>query len=159
MWYKIVLNKDGSIASCEEAAQSLDQGRSVIFVEAESRRAAMLAAKVRRNARKMAYDHKLTALGLCRDCRKPARAGKLRCVECSERKSRYDKERARGTYVPPTSEERSQRRIGRPKTSNERLILLYECRKVFDERGHREFRRWLQGQIDASFSREGTAAE
>lgn len=158
MWYKIVLNKDGSVASCEEAAPSLDEGRCVLFVEAASKQAAIEAAKVRRNSRKLAYDAKLKALGLCVDCRKPAALGKTKCPACIELQRTRDRARANGAYIPLTPEQRSQLRTGRKHTNNERLILLYECRRVFDERGAKAFRAWLQSEIDASFG-ETTAAQ
>jgi hypothetical protein len=37
MWYRIELHSDGSVASCEEAASSLADGRSVHFVEADTK--------------------------------------------------------------------------------------------------------------------------
>lgn len=160
MWYRIELNKDGSVHSCVEAAPSLEQGRLVVFVEAATKALALEASVVRRRQRKVQYDVKLKNLGLCVNCRRPASHGKTRCDSCCEQKRSEDRQRKAGTFVKLTGEQRSALRTGRPKTNNERLILLYECRKVFDEQGSKAFRKWLQAQIDASFTaeeREGAA--
>ncbi len=157
MWFKVVLNKDGSVASCVEAAQSIDQGRTILFVEANNKEDALRAAKVRRSIYKLEYDRKLTSLGLCRDCRRPAVDGQTRCARCRDKKRHEDRQRSAGTFVPLTHEQRSELRSSRPKTSNERLVCLYECRNAFDRLGAKDFRKWLQSEIEKTFGADEEA--
>lgn len=86
MWYRIELNKDGGMRSCVEVSGSLLEGRSVHYVEADSKESAiaiLASAWVKRKeklvsnmkARKAAH----AAAGLCGLCSRPQVPGLLLC--------------------------------------------------------------------------------
>lgn len=110
MWYRIELNKDGSIASCEQVEGSLKGGRYVRFFEADSSAGAVAMAALwwhqrtttsARHARRRAD---MKAKGVCTTCMvNPAAVDLTECPECIAEKKRLREERAerrkRGDYT------------------------------------------------------------
>lgn len=95
MWYRIELNKDRSVRTCVEVSGSLNEGRSIHYIEADSKESAIaiLAAsyeKARsRNRRTSAkYAEAKKAKGECTVCRKnkePHRADNSVCQKCADK--------------------------------------------------------------------------
>lgn len=77
MWYRIELNKDRSVRTCVEVSGSLNEGRSIHYIEADSKASAiaLLAARWQKQmSRQRVYadnrNKELDSKGLCRRCKK-----------------------------------------------------------------------------------------
>jgi hypothetical protein len=110
MWFKVVFNKDGSVASCEESGPSISDGKHVFYVEADDKVKAISRArddlsKLRRHHLSKREKHR--ASGLCVLCDNRAATGRVKCGPCLQRqKESRDRKRARGGNL--TAEERAR---------------------------------------------------
>ncbi len=105
MWYRIELNKDRSVRTCVEVECSLNEGRSVHYVEADSKAAAIaiLAARYEellrrhRRAGKKYADRKLSE-GACLGCggERGGTHSRTLCIACLAKARERGAKRRRG---------------------------------------------------------------
>lgn len=173
MWYRIELNKDRSVRTCVEVECSLNEGRSVHFVEADSKASAIaiLAARWDRrtagNRQALARRReRLKKEGLCRDCGSPRNPGKSRCDACSQKANntqwlgRNGQPSTRPRHTTPEAKAealvRAREREARASTKNvetkyyrQQQIRQYQkCLDAFDRMTPSCFRAWLLAQIE-----------
>lgn len=173
MWFRIELNKDRSVKSCVEVESSLKDGRSVHYIEADSKAEALriLAARydsylAREKARHLSLRLSRSRQGMCIDCgREPQiRPGDKgsRCQICIDRMkaNRF----AKGPRIKATTDEEKaqkqisndarRRREGARYRRRMRANLLRAVLSNFDTMRASEFRAWLISQLDEAALRE-----
>lgn len=172
MWFRVELNKDGSVASCTEAGPSFPEkgGGRIYYIEADTKESA-LATGLRRykeylESQRVAASErrkKLREHGLCRDCRNPldpgaARSGRrARCAECARRAF---EQRYRGAPV-------GTRGVPRPDTITKqraeyRAEVFREVAAAAQRMSLKRFRAWITEQLaiaEAAAGALGKAAE
>lgn len=95
MWYRIELNKDRSVRSCVEVSGSIKEGRSIHYIEADSKESAiaiLARAYEKRLARSREHVRVRTAASaaksLCVQCgckiKSQTRVGGARCKKCKK---------------------------------------------------------------------------
>jgi hypothetical protein len=107
MWFRIELNKDRSVRSCVEVETSFKNGRSVYYIEADSKEKALqvLVRKYQeRIDRSRAYANKryadFKAMGICPGgCNEPAPEGRVFCRRCQDDAEVKRKQRVTGQRV------------------------------------------------------------
>jgi hypothetical protein len=114
MWFKVVFNKDVSVASCDESSPSLSDGKHVFYVEADDKPKALHVARLRFEGRLKNLKDRRLAAGQCVSCGSPTPGKGRRCCQpCQDRmtqKSQESKDRAKAG-TPLTAEERRERRL------------------------------------------------
>ena len=167
MWFRVELNKDGSVSTCTHVeARSTEAGRQVYYIEAESDTFACASAVSRYKAyidrqRESMVERRAArkAAGLCRECQKPVGNGKLRCAEClaHERDIRYHGKPAgtRGVVRPVVLEQRLEA-AGR---SQRERILQEVLDAALSMRAGLAFISWLRNQLMHARSTRVAAAE
>jgi len=161
MWFKVVIRRNGEVASCEHVADASEDGASVFFVDAANKTEAIGLAKKLKNERKRAIVVRLKKAGLCVDCRKPNPRDTQRCKACTKIRSQNTMQRRAGTFIPKTHEELSAVHRLRPRMSAERLLALLEVQRHLDEFGYRgftAFRRWLAEAIGGEVAEPAEAS-
>jgi hypothetical protein len=179
MWYRIELNKDGSVASCTEVEACVLEGRNVRYVEANSKFLACVLvqkwwknrAQENRREKKMA-DRRFQA-GLCK-CGATAKPGRQRCPGCQARSaqlkrevragraplhgySRTDAERAQAAFRRQESlkkrndsrYEKAKQVAGASNPKKARRIALEQALAKFDQLTVDAYRAWLVREIQA----------
>ena len=163
MWFRIEQNKDGSISTCAEVDPSLvGQGRSIIYIEADSATAACAKALARytelRMANNAAHAKRATenrAQGLCACGRAREDSRWACCAVCRDRKREAYEAQKRGE--PPkfkkakTDVERlatEQRRLERGRKKDRVLYVYVKCLAAFDAMTPRNYREWLACEIE-----------
>jgi hypothetical protein len=138
MWYRIELNKDRSVRTCVEVSGSINEGRSVHYIEADSKESAILILTSRYEIRmatgrisSLKTHHARKALGLCVSCPKPAGGpggtatmcadhaarGRIRRAEVKagrKLRARHDTPEARAAAQLLVQEKEKERRGGTP---------------------------------------------
>jgi hypothetical protein len=167
-WYRIEIQKDGSVASCECVGPSAgDRGGRVFYIESDSETWAIASAisryksylerqresvQARRESRKSA--------GLCTECGQPAPDGQRNCNPCLARHRMVVMgtlpDGARQGKVTPRVEELRLVRAGRSQRAN---ILGEVLDAALRMRAGIAFISWLRAERDAAASGEATAAE
>lgn len=89
MWFKVEVNKDGSVATCEQVDVSLKSGVSVVYIEAESKEKAIEKAvayveRIRLKARR-SYEKNREKILAADRARRAARAKAGICSRCDEK--------------------------------------------------------------------------
>jgi hypothetical protein len=143
MWFRVVTNKDGGIASCDAVEGQEHDGKGIFYVDAQTPAAACLAAKQmwleryeknrsRMAARQAARQRQNNSQGLCL-CGKPVtstqKGPSRRCRSCIDHRKRPKQQRRHYTKKACTAEEKIaavQRDYRRPLTDWEssRLATL-----------------------------------
>lgn len=176
MWFKVTINKDGSVASCEQTDASYESGKTVRYVEADSREQALgIVAQWQReleNARtkNQKYHREIRARGICSGCRKrPAEKDRASCELCLAKHRKYARDYYHGRRTPglPPQEERvarykaardakmqkmAQREGGSYQYARAvvRRDLLAEVLEKFDSMPATAFRAWLAAESEAA---------
>lgn len=173
MWYRIELNKDRSVKTCVEVESSYKDGRSVHFIEADSREAAiaklatqwsMINSKSKMRMRERTAAR--LANGLCARCREKSLPGKRLCEFHRLEQLRYKKASVTGESkkrkILKTDEDIAafmlQRREKLNKAARARvrtsctaattIIKRYtEVLEAFDTMPPHRFRGWLTAKI------------
>lgn len=147
MWYRIELNKDGSIRSCAEVEACATEGRNVRYVEADSRKDALVlvaawwrrAETMRRNNQARITDCKKR--GICVHCRSRPAEGDWRCGVCRQAQrdsADRSRRRARGEDIP--------RLVSHAKTDEARAASVLRDRETRARRLVRQYSRdWRMG--------------
>lgn len=170
MWFKVVLDKDGGVRSCDEVSDSFTESGSVVFVEADSKADAIAQAKERfrlrhRRAERHRREERLER-GLCSKCgRTERRAGATKCEACAAKARYHGAERyarlATGgpPRLPHVNNLPHMKGIasgilssGVPPVSGRRtprLIALLDVRRMYEKVSLDEFRRWLDREIES----------
>lgn len=174
MWFRVEAYKDGSIKSCEQVSESFADGRNVLYIEADSKAAALQAAKERINRylarRSDAYGKQKAkrasriARGLCCECERP-RVNKQHCEKhrSMEQARARRKRKLRAAGVGPkertTDEVRYERDRDRDRSFRRRLpgnaptlfarrAMLKRCLDVYrTDPGN--FEAWILAQIES----------
>lgn len=157
MWFRIELNKDGSVLKAEHVEARLPgAGRFVVYVDAETKELAMASAvgRYQRYLEKQRADMRARrevrkAQGRCRDCGKPGTTGYL-CAGCAERQNAL-RRRGRtgfGSVEPRPRGVHSQREI----------ILAEVLEQAVALRAGVAFLSWLRNELEAARSIHGKAA-
>lgn len=151
MWFKVVLNKDLSIASCEQVANAFDDaGRHVIYCEADDKAGALKYAKHLADARRNSRERRAMAKanGRCTSCGhgfdSPKHAG------CKARK------RVRSTAVrdaelaslPRPEPKKPGPQVHQFGSIRERILT--EVREHYVRMTREEFFAWLEAEIKAA---------
>jgi hypothetical protein len=174
MWYRIELNKDGSVKSCAEVEACIVEGKHIRYVEADSRASAvgLVQAWWRQRAAVAERTRNYRQKGLC-DCSRPVERGRKSCEACRSRRRESQKRcraRQNGEIIPlrsskpaATDAERAlavkrirdnarsrsrERRRDMSDVSRSRLRALTEVLRQFDRATPRAFRAWLVAEID-----------
>jgi hypothetical protein len=173
MWFKVTINKDGSVASCENVGAALENGKTVRYVEADSSEAALkiVAAwqrdREQRHVRERAKYQQMKASGLCLHCLKVPRVpDRVHCAACLEWHRAYARDRYHGridTGLRPEAErakafgearDRKLKKMRERPGGNygfaravTRRELLAEVLKNYDLLPPEEFRVWLSSEL------------
>jgi hypothetical protein len=177
MWFKVTINKDGSVASCEQVAASLENGKTIRYVEADSAELALqwvnrwqrsLHLARERSAR---YKQEAMAAGMCVTCKRvPAKEGKVSCEACLGDQRQYARDRRldlrepRGQFSQEEKLRIYQERLARglKKQKNRgantyayaqqvtRRDTLCEVLTKFDACNAVVFRAWLEAEMNAA---------
>jgi predicted DNA-binding transcriptional regulator AlpA len=165
MWFRVELNADGSVVSCEHVESSgTENGGSVLYVEAQSPEEALRLAAAAYDVR-MGKKRKQRALrilsGRCSACGKTNEDPFLLCAECRA-KGRRNKSKAHapGRQRPRTPTEKAERELEhQKKLAAKRSVLdalrmerarkstLLEVLKAFDDQTPGQFRAWLGAEL------------
>lgn len=173
MWYRIELNKDGSIATCVEVEESHRNSRSVRYVEAVSREeacAAILLWHKNEKDRSIRNYEKRRRAGLCYCCGAPARPGMSECADCSDRKNAHKRAVRAGltekvarphaadplalalrikerVLVAAALKNERRREVGLTSRLCLRRAFFREVLEQFDKLDPAELRAWLCGEL------------
>jgi len=171
MWFRVELNKDGSVAKCDavEANESSRGGR-VYFIEADSKEHALELGLKRYRAYLESQRQgmrerraRLKKAGLCRDC-----SGALDPEAKSQRSIRCSACAKRAYNLRHKIEEPGKQGVVRPERlatrlpEDYRLAVLLEIRGRIDSLGAGKFYKWLNREIarcEAASAPRATAAE
>ena len=187
MWFKIVTNKDGSVASCEQVDVSKDNGKTVHYVEASNKSEAieLILSRYRDNAAKQrerdrARRDKLRSANLCARCGKNNRSdGMSICFECSEKDAaRQRKQRQELKLGRPklwkkneSDDDRIKSQINRQKKDIEKArkkangsyiivrVAYARCLQAFDSMTPNAYRTWLSEQLKVAQDKENASAD
>lgn len=166
-WFRIEMNKDGSVAASQCVGPSSgDKGSRVFYIEAESETFAIAAAVSRyrsyldRQRTDMANGRAARkAACLCRDCGAPVSDGMLRCRICldHEKDVRHnDKPPGVRGVVRPIVQELRLERAGR----SQRFHIIEEIlRAAIRMKAGIAFISWLRAERDAAEGGKSVAAE
>jgi hypothetical protein len=172
VWYRIELNKDRSVKSCTEVESSLNDGRGVHYIEANSKTEAIqvLAKRYKEiRAKKDEYcadwrQSKYDA-GLCgRNCGRQRKATSSLCQECTNSQTLRQKQLADGApskRLPPakTDHQRAARLLAEQERNRQRTRsmassgllarhkILIQVQASFDSMKASDFRVWLGEKI------------
>lgn len=179
MWFRIELNKDRSVKSCDEVESSVKDGRSVYYIEAPTKELAIkaLAARwdrkqERARARYLAKVDLRWTTGKCVNCDNAARSKALVCDACYAKHSERRRQRLAGvklTRLPAatTPEEKAasvikaressratqrerNRRYWRRHRRDMKLVTLQRALEAFDSMSSTAFKSWLLEEIHAA---------
>lgn len=154
MFWKVELDKEGSILSCEAVESKGRSGALIAYIEAETKALACSGAKTWHETRKrkaLAYSERVrndrAKSGKCTNhgCKMP-------CRRCSEKNARYRERKATGTLLKPWHETAEQA-LEAKRTAQRRFArMLIDIRMVqarLNELGPERFREWLRLEVDA----------
>lgn len=184
MWFKIVQNKDGSIATCAEVSGSREDGKSVHYIEADSAEAAcgiLLARYAHVRSAELARRKYRVAQGIC-VCGKAIEANRLGlslCCECNDKITAQARTRRAainaGTHVvrpmARTAAEKaalalaaraSEQQRSKTRASYKlriRRVVLQNCLEAFDHMTPRNFRAWLVEALHIAQEKEIASAK
>ncbi len=159
MWFRIEMNKDGSVLKAEHVEAKLTGGgRFVVYVDAETKESAIASAvsRYQRYLEKQRTDKKARVdarknSGRCVDCGRPGVLGRVRCQRCAERLNAY-RQRGRGRPhelpAPIPAGSRSQRAIILAEVMDQALAL----------RAGVAFLSWLRNELEHARSAYGKVA-
>lgn len=152
-WYRVAIREDGRVESVTQVEGTGDSQLRVFYVRAKSESEAVKRTKALRKNQRRA---ELKELGICVDCRKPAKVGYTLCFDCLQKSNERWAERRDGTFKRKTHEELSVIHSKRHRGSQERLVTLLEVRKAWERsRTVKDFARWLAHEIvDAGGEKE-----
>jgi hypothetical protein len=151
MWFKVLLNKDLSIASCEQVDQAFENGKHVIYCEADTKDAALKYAKQLAKTRIISKERRAAAKisGRCNSC------GHARDSEVHRRC--LDRKGARAKTVREAIKQGLPRpgptRPPGPIThqhGTHRWRILTEVRERYVSMGREAFFSWLETEIKAA---------
>jgi hypothetical protein len=161
MFWRVELDKEGSLKSCDACAERGKNGQRVIYVEAEDKPSACTAAKQWWEKRKnynaelsRRRSKELASKGLCTSCGQRPLVNKWYCEQCRARSNERHSARRQGAAPPPqrpasTPEEARERwRESSRNHGGSRGYLLRRALKNFDALTPTEFRRWLVNEIN-----------
>lgn len=154
VWWKLVVDSDGKVVSCELALAKGEDHNSTFFVLArDTRHAGRLAFNKYMLAITKARHTQYASEGKCR-CGRERDTRLRRCSICREANKLYTKRsraRASGaTELPPKAERRDV--IAERKAFDQaalRLSILEEVNDVWTKRGTVGLRDWLRKQLAA----------
>lgn len=120
MWFKVTVASDGAIRSCDMVSGRQENGDYVYYVEADSKSAAVKAAKylhfraLRQAVARRAEAGRLSA-GLCRHCGELAAPGRTYCARHLEYKREHKRRqkplRPARVTAPPKPSERTEQEL------------------------------------------------
>jgi hypothetical protein len=154
MWYRIELNRDGSVGACTEVEATIPvRGGRVYFIEADTKEQALATGLARYNAylesqraSMRVKREQLKAEGRCRDCRGVLDRDGIRCASCAKRcVALRDKLEVPGVRGVPRAET-----LANKLPTNTRLLVLHEVLGKFDRLTPRAFRAWLLAAVEKS---------
>lgn len=172
MWFKVEINQDGTVKTCEQVdARSNGQG-AIVYVEADSAESAVCKAVIWRReylemARKKSQAQRDRALeaGLCCVCKKRnPRPGKKQCYQCAQHGSegqaaKYARMRAAGINPYKKDENGNKPRLppemrltgggARVHPEGYSLRTLQGVREAY-KRDPKKFGSWINEQIRLS---------
>ncbi len=183
MWFRIVTNRDGSIASCEQVDSSLSNGRQTFYIEADTRAAAIKVLldryernnKLRRDAAAERVS-KARRDGLCSHCcKRPRGAGLSYCSQCLEAKRARRAELKAGapklSLAASTQEQKLRAQAKRAQKDNAKAskkanghfimvrVAYARCLNALDTMTPSNYRAWLVEQLRAAQEKERQSAE
>lgn len=183
MWFRIELNKDNSIASCEATSGSRNEGRAVHYVEAESKGSAIALLlsryasnnEARRKAARTRADA-LRAEGLCRRCgRNKCSLGLTTCTDCLAKRNARHAERAAGAPILDqratsvnqklaAQARRQQYDVSKAMRKAAGYLIMVRvayarCLKSFDEMTPAVYRTWLAEALRLASEKEQASAQ
>ena len=161
VWWKVALDKDGAILSCEQA-DCVKKGTSLItYVQANSKVEACSFAKAwlanrrsKQNAAEKARNDRCRAQGLCIKCRRNPLITKNHCRECADYIAaavQRSEARKRGENVPLKRAETSaeQQLIRARQKAKMKSFKPKRILELFDKLGPKDFRAYFQGLADS----------
>jgi hypothetical protein len=164
LWWRVVLDKDGSIKECTQVEATGKGGGHVRYLQANTKAEACSYAKAwyeKYKATKREAEVrrllKCKAEGRCTSCRKaPARPGKVTCQACCNQVVRRRKdvregrEQKREILTPEETLRRVRERQIRCNAQHGGSLgwTLQKCLKQFDALGPEAFRAWLVAEIE-----------
>jgi hypothetical protein len=164
VWWRVELDKDGSIKTCDAVEASQKGSTYLRFVEAETKAHACTTVKKwyetkKRNAAVQsarAYASRKAA-GTCLMCTQPKAPGRAMCElhlrvhrEAEQRRRNGDTSHAR-PHVPPAIQlaaERERGRVWARAHGGSEGRMMRRCLKQFDALGPEAFRAWLVSEIE-----------
>jgi hypothetical protein len=159
-WWKVVVDGEGKVVSCDVAIDRGEDHNSTFFVRARDiRGAGRLAFNAYMRVVQKARHARLKRDGLCR-CGKPNDSGTgSRCIACKQRDSRYAKRaraKGRGEDVEPLDRVETLHARRAAEVGDIRLATLREANRRFlaDRAG---FSKWILGEIEKLTSKERAA--
>lgn len=152
MWFKVILNKDLSIASCEQVDNAYtEQGKHIVYCEADSREAALKYAKILADSRIRARERRHAAkladrCGSCGYERTDPRHDKCKTQQ-RKRAAVVRQALAAGAEPPPPLPPRAWAATV-PGTTRSRILT--EVREHYVRMSREDFFAWLEAEIKAS---------
>ena len=148
MWFKVILNKDFSIASCEHVDSAFtDGGQHVICCEADSKLLALKYAKQLASSRRTSRERRARAKEhrLCSSCGyKRDDPRHIKCRKVASDRLQYTRSaKASGLPAPP-------RLIPGPKqhlSGSHRARVLAEVREKYVQMSRGDFFAWLEQEL------------
>jgi 3'-phosphoadenosine 5'-phosphosulfate sulfotransferase (PAPS reductase)/FAD synthetase len=162
MWFKVELNGDGSVASCEPVESARQNGKTVVYIDALDKAEAMRLAKkeymLRYNA---AYFQNKKSQGCAACTTADPAVGSIYCEQCRERKraQRTALDLRKKIEALPPSAPIKERKVAERKLKElnvkvkalakkkgprgAKLVTLMWVLREFDRRSGRGFRDWL----------------
>ena len=163
LWWRVELDREGSIKSCEQVEYASTPGRLVRFVQANAKDLACAAAKAW-YAKRLAGYKKNSATrresrkreGKCIRCsrpKQPERLSALLCVRCCQLAAEAEKLRAQSPRPLKTAAEQHQIFLESMARSRRKRVYanisLVGLLERFDAAGPEAFRAWLVERIEA----------
>ncbi len=165
LWWRVELDRDGSIKTCSEIEYASTPERYVRFIQASTRVEACSVAKewwARRSSRSSACSQarrlELKVAGRCTRCRERPLCNATHCVRCRDivnrrnRDLRAGAEREKKALDPVEAQARERASHLKFRESHpERYATLrfVAALKKFDELGPQKFREWLVERIES----------
>lgn len=157
IWWRVVLDKDGSIKTAEQVEYAGQGSKLVRFVEANTKAEACSIAKRwhenRKQIERRCEQKRLAAArsaGMCTRCKcRKARKNRVQCERCSEQQAARDPRRGgqRAGFVAKTPEQSFADYTYKNRQSSRLRIHAKVCLRQFDALGPVEFRAWLVSEI------------
>jgi hypothetical protein len=157
VWWRVLLDRDGSVRSCEQVEAVEKDGQSAVFVQANNAAQAVMRAKSwleRRRASRRRSEAKRKERnrdGICRDCKEPVCATSRRyCQEHLEHHRELGRRWYHGESTP--RQERSplemQQHVNEQARGYRRQqVQLNDVLEKYDTLSPRAFRAWLVSEI------------